>query len=283
MPRRIGLLWGLLLPCVLILSVSVILFMADTGSAVIPHKELLVTGIWVAVGLVAVSLFAGSVNAETLQMRKEKADALRKWITIALSLGVLLWALGRFGLDLSAYLVGFGISAIVIALAAQSTIANFIAGILVFTEKTISPGDFVKLNVGGLIEGRIQEISFLRTRLITNDGIMVSIPNSVLLNTAVSNYTLSGERPLIVLMNISDVHRDVARLRSQLMDGMKKEIGAEKVSRVHVRNLQKDSVDFEVWVTVTTGKFLSERDRAVEDITRTCARLGLTINSLSTT
>jgi hypothetical protein len=84
-------------------------------------------------------------------------------------------------------------------------------------------------------------------------------------------------------MNISDVHRDVARLRSQLMDGMKKEIGAEKVSRVHVRNLQKDSVDFEVWVTVTTGKFLSERDRAVEDITRTCARLGLTINSLSTT
>jgi small-conductance mechanosensitive channel len=257
--------------------------MADTGSAVIPHQELLVTGIWVAVGLVAVSLFAGSVNAETLQMRKEKADALRKWITIALSLGVLLWALGRFGLDLSAYLVGFGISAIVIALAAQSTIANFIAGILVFTEKTISPGDFVKLNVGGLIEGRIQEISFLRTRLITNDGIMVSIPNSVLLNTAVSNYTLSGERPLIVLMNISDVHRDVARLRSQLMDGMKKEIGAEKVSRVHVRNLQKDSVDFEVWVTVTTGKFLSERDRAVEDITRTCARLGLTINSLSTT
>jgi small-conductance mechanosensitive channel len=123
--------------------------MTDTGSAVIPHKELLVTGIWVAVGLVAVSLFAGSLNGETLQMRKEKADALRKWITIALSLGVLLWALGRFGLDLSAYLIGFGISAIVIALAAQSTIANFIARILVFTEKTISPGHFVKLNVGG--------------------------------------------------------------------------------------------------------------------------------------
>jgi small-conductance mechanosensitive channel len=239
-------------------------------------------GLWVGVGFVAVILFTRSINTDTLQMKKEKADALRKWVTVILSLAVLFWVGASFGLDLSNYLVGFGISAIVIALAAQSTIANFIAGVLVFTEKTISPGDFVKINVGGIIEGKIQEISFLRTRLITNDGIIVSIPNSVLLNTAVSNYTLSGERPLIVLVNISDTDRDVAKLKTMLLNELEKEIGNGKVPRVHVKNLQKGSMDLEVWVSVSTGKFLSGRDRAIENIARTCTKLKLTVNSLST-
>jgi len=215
-------------------------------------------------------------------MKEEKVSTLRKTMIAVLSLVIVFGALDRFGVDLSAYLLGLGVGAIMIGFAAQSTISNFISGILVVMEKTINTGDYVKVNVPGApVEGEIEEISFLRTRVVTNDGVRVSVPNTVLVNTTVSNYTLSPKRPLVLSLNVSN-DSDASKVRERLMEAMKVHFGSDEAHRVYIRSIQGNTVNLEIWIMVSTERYLSERDQAVQKVISMCDEEKVTLNSLTT-
>ena len=281
---RIGFLTGLVLPSLILLSLALALFVVEVRLGVqIPYRTLTTTALWVVVGLAAIYVFSRSINTQNFPTIKEKkVSTLRKSVVALLSLVMVFGALGQFGIDLSAYLVGLGVGAIVVGFAAQSTISNFVSGILVVMEKTISTGDYVSVNVPGApIQGTIEEISFLRTRIVTNDGVKVSIPNTLMLTTTVSNFTLSQERPLIVFLKVS-TDLNTPKLKEDLTEAMKKHFGSE-VSKVYLRGIEKDTVNVELWINVNTSKYLGERDRVVQTVSRICGELSLTVNSLTTT
>ena len=268
----------------ILLSLALALFVVEVRLGVqIPYRTLTTTALWVVVGLAAIYVFSRSINAQNFPTIKEKkVSTLRKSVVALLSLVMVFGALGQFGIDLSAYLVGLGVGAIVVGFAAQSTISNFVSGILVVMEKTISTGDYVSVNVPGApIQGTIEEISFLRTRIVTNDGVKVSIPNTLMLTTTVSNFTLSQERPLIVFLKVS-TDLNTPKLKEDLTEAMKKHFGSE-VSKVYLRGIEKDTVNVELWINVNTSKYLGERDRVVQTVSRICGELSLTVNSLTTT
>jgi small conductance mechanosensitive channel len=280
----VGFLKGLVLPSLLLLLVALALFVVEVKlNMQIPHPVLTTTALWTTVGLVGIFIFSRSINVENLRMREEKVSTLRKSVIALLSLVVVFGALARFGVDLSAYLVGLGVGAIVIGFAAQSTISNFISGILVVMEKTINTGDYVKVNVPGApVEGEIEEISFLRTRVATNDGIRISVPNTLLVNTTVSNYTLSPRRPLVVSLSVSD-DSEASRVRERLVEAMKVHFGSGEAHRVYIRSIQGKMVNLELWIMVSTKEYLSERNRAVLEVSSMCDEEKLTLNSLTTT
>jgi len=279
---RIGILRGVVLPSVILLSLAMALFVVEAKLHVdVPHPILTTTALWTAVGLAAIFIFSRSINTENLGMKEEKVLVLRKTVIALLSLVIVFGALARFGVDLSAYLVGLGVGAIVVGFAAQSTISNFIAGMLVAAEKTISTGDYVRVNVPGApVEGTIEEVSFLRSRVVTNDGVRVSVPNTLLLNTTVSNYTLSPERPLVVSLNLSN--GSASKVKGQLIEAMKAHFGSEEACRVYIRSIQGDTVSLEIWIKVTTDRYLSEREKAVQTVMTVCEGLNLKLNSLTT-
>jgi small conductance mechanosensitive channel len=281
---RVGFLKGLVFPSLLLLLLALALFVVEVKLQMhIPHPILTTTALWTTVGLVAVFIFSRSINVENLRMREEKVSALRKTVVALLSLVVVFGALARFGVDLSAYLLGLGVGAIMIGFAAQSTISNFISGILVVMEKTINTGDYVKVNVpGAAVEGEIEEIAFLRTRVVTNDGVRVSVPNTLLVNTTVSNFTLSPKRPLVVSLNISN-DSDPLKVRERLMEATKVHFGSDEAHRVHIRSIQGNTVNLELWIMVSTQRYLSTRDEVVQKVSRMCDEEKLTLNSLTTT
>jgi small-conductance mechanosensitive channel len=282
---RIGFLTGLVLPSVILLSLALALFLIEVKLDVdIPHRTLTTTALWSTVGLAAIFIFSRSINSQNLPtIREEKVSTLRKTVVGLLSLTVIFGALARFGIDLSAYLIGLGVGAIIIGFAAQSTISNFISGTLVVMEKTINTGDYVRVNVPGApVEGTIEEVSFLRTRIVTNDGVRVSVPNTLLLNTTVSNYTLSEERPLLVFLNIA-TDWDASRLKEDLGQATDAQLCPGQLSRVYIRSIDRDTVNVELWIKVSTSRYLSERDSVVQTVSKICRELGLTLNTLTTT
>ena len=281
---RVGFLKGLVFPSLLLLLVALALFVVEEKLDVhIPHPTLTTTALWTTVGLLAIFIFSRSINVENLRMKEEKVSTLRKTVIALLSLVIVFGALARFGVDLSAYLLGLGVGAIMIGFAAQSTISNFISGILVVMEKTINTGDYIKVNVPGApVEGEIEEISFLRTRVVTNDGVRVSVPNTLLANTTVSNYTLSPKRPLVLSLNVSN-DCDASRVRERLMEAVKVRFGSDEAHRVYIRSIQGNTVNLEVWIMVSTKEYLSERDQAVQNVSSMCDEEKLTLNSLATT
>ncbi|PYE39691.1 mechanosensitive ion channel family protein [Psychrobacter fozii] len=107
-------------------------------------------------------------------------------------LSVLLLVLGlasvmaQFGFDIVSLVAGLGIVGLAVGFAAQSTLANFIAGITILLEQSFQVGDWIHINEN---EGRVVLIALRTTHILTRDNITVIIPNSNVASSEVINLT----------------------------------------------------------------------------------------------
>src|SRR3954467_14427502 len=96
-------------------------------------------------------------------------------------------ALRIAGLDPSTLAVGGAITAVVFGLAAQQTLGNLIAGMVLISARPFKVGDRVRLQAGGLagqIEGVVASLGLLYTTFAQGqDSVMV--PNNVVLTAAI--------------------------------------------------------------------------------------------------
>jgi MscS family membrane protein len=87
----------------------------------------------------------------------------------------LLFTLYHFGINPTAALTGLGVGGIAVALAAQKTLENVIAGISLIADQAVHVGDTLKV---GDIVGTVEEVGLRSTRIRTLDRSLVCLPNS---------------------------------------------------------------------------------------------------------
>ncbi len=109
-------------------------------------------------------------------------------------------AASQLGVNVAAALAGIGVAGIGVGLAAQDSIANMIAGFLIFWDKPFLVGHF--LQTGGLY-GEVREITIRSTRIRTTDNTYVVIPNSQIMNNVLVNHSLYGETRVNVPVGIA--------------------------------------------------------------------------------
>jgi small conductance mechanosensitive channel len=153
------------------------------------------TPVRVAAALVMVTLGwalardLGRFSAPALFRRMDPATAGTMGFLIRLSFlfAAAIAALRVAGLDPRTLAVGGAITAVVIGLAAQQTLGNLIAGVVLISVRPFKVGDRVRLQAGGLagqIEGVVASLGLLYTTFARGqDSIMV--PNNVVLSAAV--------------------------------------------------------------------------------------------------
>jgi small-conductance mechanosensitive channel len=99
----------------------------------------------------------------------------------------LLIALRVAGLNLQTLAVGGAFTAVVFGLAAQQTLGNLIAGMVLLTARPFRVGERVRLQagaVGGSVEGIVSSLGLLYTTLARGED-RIQIPNNVVLAAAV--------------------------------------------------------------------------------------------------
>jgi small-conductance mechanosensitive channel len=104
--------------------------------------------------------------------------------TIAL---VLLVALRIGGLRPETLAVGGAFTAVIVGLAAQQTLGNLIAGMVLLSARPFRVGDRVRFQGGGLagtVEGVVSELGLLYTTLASGDD-AIMVPNNLVLNIAI--------------------------------------------------------------------------------------------------
>jgi MscS family membrane protein len=109
----------------------------------------------------------------------------------------LLIVLALLGFDVKTALAGVGIGGIAIALGAQKTLENLIGGVSVLTDRVLNVGDTCRV---GNQSGQVESISLRSTKLRTNDGSLLAVPNGVMASMNVenlSNRTRYHLQPLI--------------------------------------------------------------------------------------
>ena len=104
----------------------------------------------------------------------------------------IIWILGiiigldNIGFDITAMIAGLGIGGLALALAAQDSVKNIFAGIMIFLDKPFRIKD--RIQVDGF-DGTVEEVGLRSTRLRTLEGRIVTIPNSRFTDNSVTNVT----------------------------------------------------------------------------------------------
>ncbi|WP_227670364.1 mechanosensitive ion channel family protein [Psychrobacter maritimus] len=111
---------------------------------------------------------------------------LKNILSVLLLVFGLASVMAQFGFDIVSLVAGLGIAGIAVGFAAQSTLANFIAGITILLEQSFQVGDWVNINDN---EGRVVVIALRTTHVLTRDNITVIIPNSNVASSVVINLT----------------------------------------------------------------------------------------------
>ncbi len=159
----------------------------DTSSWITPLRIatvgiLLVLGWWTARGI-------GRAAAPTFFRRMDPAMSGTIGFLIRLtSLAIVLFlALSVAGLDPRTLAVGGAFTAVVFGLAAQQTLGNLIAGMVLLSARPFRVGERVRLQagaVGGFTEGVVSSLGLLYTTLARGED-RIMIPNNVVLGAAV--------------------------------------------------------------------------------------------------
>jgi small conductance mechanosensitive channel len=152
---------------------------------------------WVAVGLTVafVVLAAGatrSAGREAFRISEQRggpatASALRLLVSVAGYAFVLLGLLQLLNVNLRSLLVGGAVTGIVLGIAAQQTLGNFFAGLVLMYSKPYVLGQRVIVRsgaLGGPFEGVITDAGLLYSTIVTDEG-PISLPNSGLLASAI--------------------------------------------------------------------------------------------------
>ena len=94
----------------------------------------------------------------------------------------LLFTLHFFGINPAAALTGLGVGGIAVALAAQKTLENVIAGISLIADEAVHVGDTLK--VGDAV-GTVEEVGLRSTRIRTMDRTVICVPNGQIANMSI--------------------------------------------------------------------------------------------------
>jgi len=97
-----------------------------------------------------------------------------------------------YGVNISALITALGVSSLAIALAAQDTIANIIAGFLIMIDRPFRVGDKIKLPSGETVS--VLDIGVRRSKFIGEDKAMIIVPNVDLSKSKIVNYTYQEEK-----------------------------------------------------------------------------------------
>jgi small-conductance mechanosensitive channel len=100
---------------------------------------------------------------------------------------LLLSTLGAMGANLGALLLGGAITGVLVGIAAQQTLANFFAGVVLLMARPFTIGETVVLRsgpLGGEYEGTVTDMGLFYVRLSTEKG-PVEIPNAGVLTAAI--------------------------------------------------------------------------------------------------
>jgi potassium efflux system protein len=223
------------------------------GNNPITLSTLILTVLLLALAVWGSSLMRRGVQ-RTLVRRGGRADVagtisgLVYYSTLVMGVGLALWAAG---IDLGALFAAGAIFAVGIGFAMQGIAQNFVAGVILVFERTIKPGDLLR------VEGQLVKVIEMGIRACiaqTRDGEDLIIPNSVLLQTTVTNFTLR-ETTYRVRIPVGVTYGSDMSLVQKILFAAAREVmarwcTAEREPVVQLTRFGNSSVDWDVGIWI---------------------------------
>ena len=127
------------------------------------------------------------------------ASFIQSIASIALTVMLVITVVGTLGIDtssLAALLTGGGLA---IGMALNGTVQNFAGGIMILIFKPFKAGDYIEAQGHS---GTVSEVTITSTKLTTVDNRVIIIPNGILSNDVINNYSGRKNRRLDISVTV---------------------------------------------------------------------------------
>ncbi|AUG52577.1 mechanosensitive ion channel family protein [Thalassospira marina] len=154
---------------------------------------------------------------------------------------VIIAVLSKFGVETTSIIAVLGAAGLAIGLALQGTLSNIASGVMILVLRPLRVDEFV---TAGSVSGTVVEITLFTTLMKTADGVYISVPNSQIWNSAITNYSRNPTRRLDIKVGIAyDDDVDAALEFMKNLVASDSRILAEPAPMSFVANLGESSVD----------------------------------------
>jgi MscS family membrane protein len=152
---------------------------------------------------VVVSSLDGMIYRAVSKVQKELSLELGKFFVRLIKLVVIILGsasiLSVWGVNVTALIASLGIGGLAFALAAKDTASNLFGSIALLFDKSIKLGDWVIIDG---IEGIVEDIGMRTTKIRTFKKSLVSIPNSIVANSYIENFSRRDIRRIKIYIGL---------------------------------------------------------------------------------
>lgn len=171
-------------------------------------------------------------------------------------------AFDQLGIPAASFLAIVGAAGLAVGLAMKDSLSNFASGVMLVMFRPFTKGDFID---GGGVTGTVDEVRLVSTTLTTPDNKLITVPNALMFNGTITNYSAKYTRRLDMIIGVSydDDLKVVAEVLKKICNDHP-DVLDEPATGVFISNLGNSSVDFSVRPWVKTENYWPVRAQLLE-------------------
>ena len=189
-----------------------------------------------------VSKMLGSfVSKAAGKLSPNVARQARRILTWLVWLVGILIGLDQLGLELTVLLVILTLGGMILLIALRDTLSNAASREVITTYNLFKIGDWIQVDK---CFGRVVDITWMDTILMTLDNEMVHIPNSKITKSMVINRTAPGETRISIQLTVDDTLdlSDVEKILLEIGTELDEELAPDSKPEVRVTNIDNRSI-----------------------------------------
>ena len=180
-------------------------------------------GFKLVVGLIILSigfkLISRLVNQLVKILEKKEVDItlikfLNSLVSVGLKVALVMPIVAYWGVDLSGIAAIVASAGVAIGLALQGSLSNFAGGFIILFIRPFKVGDFIETTG---YTGTVEQIGLFYTQLSTIDNKQILIPNGVLSNGSLINYSAKESRRVDVIFKVG-YENDILKVKKIIND-----------------------------------------------------------------
>ena len=154
------------------------------------------------------------------------------------------------------FIGSLGVAGVIAGVALKDLVSSIFSGMLIGIDKAFKVGDYITI---GTHSGTVQEIGFLTTKILTDDGKKAYIPNQVVFNAPFYNITASPQRRIILNFEIP-ADEDISKAQKSILNVIKNLDNVDKLDTAEVifTDLKQGAFNLQVKFWIKVGANLAQ-------------------------
>ena len=224
----------------------------------------LIVGILVFTFFVISSKYLSQISVKLFHRFFPKSQKESSLVTL---ISIFKFLIMLFGTFISLEIMGFsgflwkfigslGVAGVIAGVALKDLVSSMFSGMLIGIDKAFKVGDYITI---GAHSGTVQEIGFLTTKILTDDGKKAYIPNQVVFNAPFYNITASPQRRIILNFEIP-ADEDISKAQKSIMEVVQNLDNVDKLDTAEVifTDLKQGSFNLQVKFWIKVGANLAQ-------------------------